>query len=376
MCDKYDNMMNNYPILYRKKFATKHDNNSCCGFSCPIGWYEPINNLSCKLETLNNTYIKDGVSITLAQAKEKFGTLRFYYNVNILPKQPYRFISNIIDSLLCLFSKVNYNYEYKNFKRLPRKNKFLFKIQCYLYGLFAYFYYKKPTQKQDLIRESLEHEVSKLVCETENECLGLCQNCGCTIGTEYSPRYKTTGWITYICKKCYSEYDLKSQDVIKEYITPRQFYKDSKELAENIFKSDWQPQLILPLWRGGSVPGIVIDEYLKYEEWDIETIPMYVKSYNKDNESSKEVQYICCDDIFKYIKEKNINRILIVDDIFDTGNTVNNVINKLGKDIDIKIATVYWKQDKCTLDLKPDYFIRKINKESWVIFPHEETKYY
>jgi hypothetical protein len=205
MYDKYEEMINSYPILYMKKLASVRDKFSYCGFSCPDGWYEPINRLSCKLETLNETYKKYGVYIQASQAKEKLGTLRFYYNVVMAPRQPYRFICNIIDYIIGLLSKVNYKYIYKNFTRIPTKHKLLFKIKSCLDKIYTYFYYTNRTDKQQNILQFLDNEASKLILEAEEDCYNLCQDCGNQIGTEFSPRCKTGGWITYICKSCYDK---------------------------------------------------------------------------------------------------------------------------------------------------------------------------
>ena len=41
-----------------------------------------------------------------------------------------------------------------------------------------------------------------IVKEAEHECYNVCEKCGTTIGTSYSPRCTTSGWITYICDEC------------------------------------------------------------------------------------------------------------------------------------------------------------------------------
>lgn len=67
---KYDSLGKKYPKLYS---ITSY-------FSCGEGWYELIDQLSQKLETINNSFSDPEDKIVAAQIKEKFGGLRFYVN--------------------------------------------------------------------------------------------------------------------------------------------------------------------------------------------------------------------------------------------------------------------------------------------------------
>ena len=64
------------------------------------------------------------------------------------------------------------------------------------------------------------------------------------------------------------------------------------------------------------------------------------------------------------------DRILIVDDVLDTGKTIEaiykffNYNSIIGK---IKIASVYYKP--ATSSICPDYYIHKTDR--WIVFPHE-----
>jgi len=51
------------------------------GFIPAAGWVDPVAKLCYALEDLNIRYRKYGVKVTVSQTKEKFGTLRFYYDV-------------------------------------------------------------------------------------------------------------------------------------------------------------------------------------------------------------------------------------------------------------------------------------------------------
>ena len=65
---------------------------------------------------------------------------------------------------------------------------------------------------------------------------------------------------------------------------------------------------------------------------------------------------------------------MIVDDVFDTGLSINQIIDDIKKACkkntpEIKIATPYFKPSKNKTDRRPDYFIHETDK--WLVFPHE-----
>lgn len=76
------------------------------------------------------------------------------------------------------------------------------------------------------------------------------------------------------------------------------------------------------------------------------------------------VKKICHDD-----------RLLIVDDVFDTGNTFAAVLAELRRKArantpdDIRIAAPWFKPSRNETDLVPDYFLYETAE--WLVFPHE-----
>jgi hypoxanthine phosphoribosyltransferase len=160
---------------------------------------------------------------------------------------------------------------------------------------------------------------------------------------------------------------------MKTYITPLKFFCDSLQLAKVIYNSNYRPDLILTLWRGGCIPGIVIDEYFKLNDLTFKSFPISVSSYDSNNKSTNQLKFNCCNNVFSLINGINIRNVLIIDDIFDTGNTAYHVINKVKENGGVsKFASVYYKKDKCTLDIKPDYYIETFEKDEWIVFPHEK----
>ena len=67
--------------------------------------------------------------------------------------------------------------------------------------------------------------------------------------------------------------------------------------------------------------------------------------------------------------------ILLIDDIFDSGRSLEAVISKLKLKMrnnlprDIRIATIFYKPQNRKTDIVPNYFVS--TTEQWIIFPHE-----
>jgi len=76
LCEKYPKMMVN-----RHKPMTQTA--MCWGFECGDGWFNIINQLMSQIQhhiDWNNKKEELVPQVTLTQVKEKFGTLRFYYD--------------------------------------------------------------------------------------------------------------------------------------------------------------------------------------------------------------------------------------------------------------------------------------------------------
>ena len=69
------------------------------------------------------------------------------------------------------------------------------------------------------------------------------------------------------------------------------------------------------------------------------------------------------------------DRLLIVDDVFDTGHTIAAVIEELKRRArdntpeDVRVAVPWYKPSRNETDLVPDYYLRETAE--WLVFPHE-----
>lgn len=155
----------------------------------------------------------------------------------------------------------------------------------------------------------------------------------------------------------------------KTYLSADEFLRDSWRLAAQIKRSNWRPDKLIALWRGGAFVGMAVHEYLKATGWPVKHMPLKCASYTGIGENALEVVFTLGDEIFAMIKPGE--KVLVVDDVFDTGKTAKAVKTKLEAiEAKPKIATVYFKPNKNQTDITPDYYTKELD-DKWIVFPHE-----
>jgi uncharacterized protein len=158
----------------------------------------------------------------------------------------------------------------------------------------------------------------------------------------------------------------------KRVLTARELLEDSFQLGVEILESGFEPTLIVAIWRGGTPVGMAVQEVLAYCGVNADHIAIRTSSYvGVDQRGAVSVhglnyiiKKICYDD-----------RLLIVDDVFDTGNTIAAVIAEISRRArgntpeDIRVAVPWYKPSRNETTLKPDYYLKETNE--WLVFPHE-----
>jgi hypoxanthine phosphoribosyltransferase len=161
----------------------------------------------------------------------------------------------------------------------------------------------------------------------------------------------------------------------KLFVSSQELLEDSIKLGLQIMESGFKPTFTVGIWRGGTPVGIAVQELLDYFGINTDHIAIRTSYYTGIGQRSKSIRVHGLD----YIVE-NINAeddLLIVDDVFDSGQSVKSVIDTLKKKcrkntpLDIRIAVVYFKPANNQTDSVPDYYIHQTDK--WLIFPHELT---
>jgi len=153
----------------------------------------------------------------------------------------------------------------------------------------------------------------------------------------------------------------------KEFIRADDLIRDAFTLAKRIYDSGYRPDALLVLWRGGTPVGIAIHEFLMYKGVRTYHTAIKAESYTGIGKRIDPV----IENLEPVLQNLKVNaKVLIVDDIFDTGCTMQKVCERVReRTCQIKIATLYYKDGASRVDIVPDYFLRKTNH--WLVFPHE-----
>ncbi len=164
----------------------------------------------------------------------------------------------------------------------------------------------------------------------------------------------------------------------KVFVSADNLLLDSYRLGRQILDSEFKPDYLVALWRGGTPVGIAVQEFLTYHGVKTDHIAIRTKRYDntKVDKANKEIVV----DQLEYLVERVVpeSRVLFVDDVFDTGLSLQKVLEVLRERArfntpeDIRIATVYYKPKRNETKgkkLKPDFYVHE--KDAWIVFPHE-----
>ena len=157
-------------------------------------------------------------------------------------------------------------------------------------------------------------------------------------------------------------------DVEKRYLPAGTYLRDQWRLAARVRRGGWRPDVLLGLWRGGAPVAVAVHEFLRASGWDVGHIPLKCASYEGIGRQSDEVVFTLGDEVFSLFRRGE--RVLVVDDVFDSGKTLAAVRRRLdAAGAEMRSACVYWKPAPGGTG-RPDYFTRKL-KGDWIVFPHE-----
>ncbi|MGB1311050.1 MAG: phosphoribosyltransferase [Leucothrix sp.] len=158
----------------------------------------------------------------------------------------------------------------------------------------------------------------------------------------------------------------------KVYLSAQGLLEDSFALAKQVLDSGFKPTFIIAIWRGGVPIGIAVQEYLEYHGISSNHIAIRTASYSGIDQQAREVKVFGLNYLVKHVKHDD--RLLIVDDVFDTGRSVEAIIDKLRDKArlntpeQIRIAVPYYKPERRQTTLEPDYVIHKTS--DWLKYPH------
>ena len=158
----------------------------------------------------------------------------------------------------------------------------------------------------------------------------------------------------------------------KTYLSSYELVAESFKLGAQIVESGFRPDFLVAIWRGGVPIGIAVQECLHYFGVETDHIAIRTASYGDTNERGNNVQIFGLSYMIENINHED--SLLIVDDVFDTGLTVDAVIRELGLRTranmphDLRVAVPWFKPLRNKTDRIPDFYIHET--DDWLVYPH------
>ena len=152
---------------------------------------------------------------------------------------------------------------------------------------------------------------------------------------------------------------------------------DSFRLASLINDAGFRPDFLVGLWRGGSAVGIAVQEGLDHfgiptDHIAIRTSYRGLDSYSQMVDKAESIRVHGLQYLLENLCAEH--SLLIVDDVYSTGSSVNAVIAQLTVKTrrnlpqDIRIASVWYRPTDRTIR-EPDFYIHETSE--WLILPYE-----
>ncbi len=139
-------------------------------------------------------------------------------------------------------------------------------------------------------------------------------------------------------------------------------YSHMVKLCEKILDSGWKPDVIIAIARGGLVPAMVISDVLNVKD----ILVIQLEHWPAPGTTLPEVK------VRHDIPNEDLSgkKILIVDDVADTGDTLKfakEMIEKRFNNVDVKTAALHVKIGKAKFI--PDYSALNVDPSLWIVYP-------
>jgi hypoxanthine phosphoribosyltransferase len=142
------------------------------------------------------------------------------------------------------------------------------------------------------------------------------------------------------------------------YISWLEIHRALSILAERVRK-EYSPDTIISIVKGGLIPARIIGDLLGIDEIGYVGVKFY-----KGVDKRGEKPFVT----FTALPRLDYRKILIVDDVIESGRTINTVVDLLSKYnySGLKSLALFVKPWS---PVKPDYYYEVVDK--WVVFPWE-----
>ena len=144
-----------------------------------------------------------------------------------------------------------------------------------------------------------------------------------------------------------------------ELISWARFYNLSRLLSHKIHDSGFRPDIIIAIARGGYMPARIISDFLH-----VMNLTSFKIEHYRGTRKKRKV-------VVRYPLGPGVagGKVLLVDDVCDTGDTFGVASKHLGERIqalEIRTAVLHYKK---TSSFIPDFYARRMVKWRWIIYP-------
>ncbi|OKL53508.1 phosphoribosyltransferase [Bowdeniella nasicola] len=148
-------------------------------------------------------------------------------------------------------------------------------------------------------------------------------------------------------------------DITREILTWERFGDSARDLAQMIVDDNWRPDLVVAVARGGLLPAGAVSYALGVKAMGT----MNVEFYTDVNETLDEPLLL---DPIMDTSDLPGKKILVVDDVADSGKTLAKVMDMLSEfeGVEVKSAVIYHKPRSI---ITPNYAWKRT--DDWIVFP-------
>jgi len=147
--------------------------------------------------------------------------------------------------------------------------------------------------------------------------------------------------------------------MVHKKVTWREVNFLSKKLSKIIFEKlkNLDDYTVVGVSRGGLVPAVLISQILNLRQ----VHSLGIQSYKNETQSDVE--------LYQVPNFSNMKKIILIDDLADTGNSFNITLKMLeGKEV---ITAALFKKDKSSYE--PICYAKNISSDYWLDFPWESV---
>ena len=147
----------------------------------------------------------------------------------------------------------------------------------------------------------------------------------------------------------------------KLYVSDKMFRDSLIEIIRQSIHDEWRPEVITGPNRGGLQMGVMLSHFFR--------VPFVALQWQtRDGEGRDHAG------LNSFFEKYNEHKILLVDDINDTGKTLLDIFEHCPKYLhkNINVATLFHKTTSAYQDIS--YYAHELTPDNdpWVVFPYEE----